>query len=488
MLFGDYQHDVFISYVRGAGPINFHKVREVIARKLGLLARDTGSPKDLVPSVCLDDTDLPSNGSLSDEIRRAAASSAFLICFVSDGYFSSDYCAQEVDAFLDAQARRGRSPRDGIWLLEHESGVRLPASVALRLEGVKWEKLHDARGPIHDTLDDGGSATRNPRFDRIIEDICDTLWERAERDKLLSPGKSNAMVKPPPGAGALPRPRGAGHQRVVIGVGDRGAPELAAAREALLAELRRIPKIDAASLEDRLFEESDDPVQPLKQGLAEVSLLVLVTSGRETSLTDLKLQRGALNPGVPCLLLRVGDTPPRLMPRQDDPEPLSGGDIVAAASRICVLLGASPAGEETRPYIIAATNDRAEECYLARLAERINQIWMRKRSASPPGIIASTYGDLDKLAQLGGDYHGFVAILASMMGRSVPKYMDEVVKFAKSNKLDKQTAVAVFPPLPQLVFSPVEIINCNPDIDEADLAEHLDQVWERWQAQCGAAQ
>ena len=44
MLFGDYQHDVFISYLRGAGPINFHKVREVIARKLGLLARDMGSP------------------------------------------------------------------------------------------------------------------------------------------------------------------------------------------------------------------------------------------------------------------------------------------------------------------------------------------------------------------------------------------------------------------------------------------------------------
>ena len=121
--------------------------------------------------------------------------------------------------------------------------------------------------------------------------------------------------------------------------------------------------------------------------------------------------------------------------------------MVAAASRIRLLLGASADGEETRPYIIAATNDRAEECYLARLAERINQIWLRKRSASPPGIIASTYGDLDKLAQLGGDYHGFVAILASMMGRSVPKYMDEVVKFAKSHKLDKQTAVAVCGPV-----------------------------------------
>jgi hypothetical protein len=490
MLFDGYEYDVFISYVRGAESINYRRVREAIARKLELMARDNDLPSRRV-SVFLDDTDLPSNGSVSEECRRAAASSAFLMSFVSDGYASSIYCAEEVEAFLGAVSERRRSALEAIWLLKLETEARLPAPVAPRLASVKWEELYDADGPIHDSLDDNGKATRNPRFDRIVERICDTLWERARAAKLLPASDVAALVQPNaittsvrPG---VPAPAPA--KRVVIGVGDRRTPEQGAIRAELVAELTRRGGLDVGAVNDRLFEEADDLAQALRSDLAGASLLVLVTSGQEGSLTELKLQRGALAAGTPCLLLHAGDSQPPLLPRSTDPEPLVGQETAAAALKIRTLIGLGGEGPTRRPWIVAAANERAEKRYVELLEQRMNQIWVqRERPGNPPKIIALTYGELAGLAQGGRNYHGFVAILASMLPTSMIQYMEDILQFAELNELDKETAVAVFPPLPAMVHLPFEIINCNPEINDGDLANHLDLVWKRWQAQRGTAQ
>ena len=71
--------------------------------------------------------------------------------------------------------------------------------------------------------------------------------------------------------------------------------------------------------------------------------------------------------------------------------------------------------------------------------------------------------------------------------KSFQQYYRDILMFVQKNQLNKESAIAVFPPSERPAWLRLKVINCNPTIDESQLEQHLDLVWHRWRGRAGAA-
>ena len=180
-------YDAFLSYAHDDNVLNDDVVwhfRDHPKRKLEaeIRRRLTSHPRGDA-EVYMDLEGLPSNGGLSKELGIAAQHSLFLIIFIGRSYPDSEWCGQELDAFV------ARFNGDRQKAIEHTFVVVLEKEAERSNWGAYLEKperpivqrfYDDLTGDVVPPILEGkgGRAVPSPRFSGRLRKIVETMTDR----------------------------------------------------------------------------------------------------------------------------------------------------------------------------------------------------------------------------------------------------------------------------------------------------------------------
>lgn len=183
------KRDVFISYARDdnvfwdEAVLDFQKS---LKKKLEAEVRDhfdLSSSNDA--DIFVDSSGLPTNGSLSEELKNAVTSSCFLLIFIGRAYPRSDWCGQELGHFINQfQGDRTRALERTFLLVLDKRALKSAWGAFLdHPERPIFEPLYDdsTGKPIPMRAeDDEGIMRRTHRINNRLNRIVETMVARSE--------------------------------------------------------------------------------------------------------------------------------------------------------------------------------------------------------------------------------------------------------------------------------------------------------------------
>ena len=250
-------------------------------------------------SVCLDETNLPISGEISEECQRAASSSAFFVAFVSPGYAGSKYCAQEIEAFVAA----GHGARRA---LGKTASISCGPTVRATCRNACAPFLMALNGPICLT-----PMVRSRTFSAITaERRAIRLSTRFSRGYLQQCLASRAELWAAGQERCTPLRHGCGLRLASPTLVSRTSPRSDRRSSRHCERVMTSTSWSSRTISCGSRTTRIGSRKILRNQLAQASLLVLITSGREQRPPFwLMSQRAALPKGGVCLSIHVGNDP-----------------------------------------------------------------------------------------------------------------------------------------------------------------------------------
>jgi hypothetical protein len=286
-----YQHDIFVSYAHGPTPSKFadrsktarlrqwtqHLVED-LKEELSISLRTKDPDK---PDIYID-TEFQGNQGLTETFEEHVQRSAILLVVMSDFFLDSTYCADEVEAFQQANARRGG--KENIFVVRafptdeerwpealRDSGGRVLVGYSFHPRGTFRDvDIRPFAWPVPKPIE--------PDYSTAVTQLAGHLGRRLKQFPPEEPVRAGAR---PDGTGpGVPNPRGT----VFLGWMHDTLDEV---REQLRARIEKAgiavvaPEIDSGEAELRAFCE---------KYLIQSDALVLVANEHRSSFGPLSLQ------------------------------------------------------------------------------------------------------------------------------------------------------------------------------------------------------
>lgn len=181
-------HDVFVSYAHvNNKPLGEKKegwVTTFVAQLRNLLGMHLGRSDNF--SICMDDSDLRGNHSVTPEIIGNLGNSANLLVVMSQGYLASDWCQQELNTFVEREG-----PNSSRIFLVNTCDIKPPQALQ-DLRGYHfWYRDQDQKERQYVVRYPHMTETEKSNYSLLVEDVAKDL---ADQLKAL---RKRAMGHPP---------------------------------------------------------------------------------------------------------------------------------------------------------------------------------------------------------------------------------------------------------------------------------------------------
>ena len=192
-----FRHDVFVSYA--------HVDNQTFGQDQGWVERLVGHLRDMLPQKLQRgepdiwfDARLPGHEPFPERIREAVTHAATLLVILSENYFSSDWCQQELALFLDAADRTGGASGriflvcvDALDPLQRPDPLQALLGYEFVIEDANRQRPYLLGSP---TTDD---PVNRPLFFRRLDDLRYDLAEQLQ--KMKASVQAQAGQAPEPG-------------------------------------------------------------------------------------------------------------------------------------------------------------------------------------------------------------------------------------------------------------------------------------------------